>query len=360
MYEYSHHLGLSSRGSLLTTCKEHQSTPSRDESDAAEAPRTRDSENGQQEISNDSLNMAHLELIVHFSFDIYVPEFDQHIKEPATKLVLQTALKAPFLMHEILAISACHLSVTRPSDAAIYRSQAVQLQTKAIELFNMSTRDADRDNICARLLFSSILGRHIIADALDSHGLDFSSFLQRYVQGIRIYRGVRAVAAEEDWNVLLGSELGPLMIRGLGIATYDQPYELEDTLWHLVFHATGLNDEEKASCETALRLIETGFANLRDLTRSETGRRMIFLWSIMLPDLFIELLARQVPEAIAILGRYAILLHYGRSLWQVGDAGPRLLHTIQRLLGPAWDPWLSWPEGLRNPIVLPVEGIHFA
>jgi hypothetical protein len=351
MYVYSS--WLFHKGRILTICQEHPHGTSYDESNASGTIYSSNAE-----LGDGLLNMAHMELLVHFSFDIYVPEFDQHVKEPATKLVLQTALKAPFLMHEILAISACHLSITRPNEAARYRSQAVQLQTKAIELFNVSSREADRDNTCARLLFSSILGRHIIADALDSHGLDFASFLERYIQGIRIYRGVRAVAAEEDWNTLLGSELGPLMIRGLGISTYDHPYELDETLWRLIHHSPNLNDKEKLACETALRLIETGFANLRDLTRSETGRRMIFLWSIMLPDLFIDLLAHQVPEAIAILGRYAILLHYGRSLWQVGDAGPRLLHIIRGLLGPAWDEWLLWPEGLRNPILSPAEGIQ--
>ncbi|KAI0168060.1 putative Zn(II)2Cys6 transcription factor [Pestalotiopsis sp. NC0098] len=334
---------------------EQQQSPSRDEYNATETPRDRESEHGQQQTSVISLNMAHMELIVHFSFDIFVPEFDQAVKEPATKLMLQTALKAPFLMHEILAISACHLSITRPDDSARYRSQAVQLQTKAIELFNVSTRQADRDNTCARILFSSILGRHILADALDNHGLSFSSFLDRYVQGIRIYRGVRAVVAEEDWNVLMGSELGPLMDRGrLGAATYDRPYEaLNDTFWQLIFHSQNLNDEERSSCETALRLIETGFANLRDPARSEAGQRMIFLWSIMLPDLFIDLLAHQVSEAIAIFGRYAILLHYGSTLWQVGDAGPRLLHSIKVLLGPGWDEWLAWPMDLQNPTVSP-------
>lgn len=144
--------------------------------------------------------------------------------------------------------------------------------------------------------------------------------------------------------------------RGVGTGAYDNLVELSDELSQLIFNSNNLNDQEKEACATTLRLIETGFDNLRDLTRIELGRRMIFMWSIMLPNVFVTLLECQVPEEIAALDRYAMLLHFGSNLWQVRDAGPRLLKAVSEFLESSWDSWLSWPESLQNPLRLMVDG----
>ena len=54
--------------------------------------------------------------------------------------------------------------------------------------------------------------------------------------------------------------------------------------------------------------------------------------------------AARRPEALAVLVYYALLLHYGRSLWQVGDAGAYMLRVIAEHLGPEWDAWLEYPR----------------
>ncbi|KAF2016703.1 hypothetical protein BU24DRAFT_441692 [Aaosphaeria arxii CBS 175.79] len=329
--------------------------PSSHEPRETEGSCSNEPEEYQQDTNHDVINMLHLELMFHFDFNVHVPEFGGSAKESATKFVLQTALDAPFLMHAILAISAQHLSVTRPVNAMRYQNQAVELQTKAIELYNAACQDSGRERSVARLLFSSILGRHIISDVLQNNGLDFPSFLARYTRGVQIYRGVRAVAAEEDWSQLLGSDLGPIMTQGADTGAYDNLIELSDASWHLISNSHNLDNEEKTACGTALRLIETGFENLRQLTKIELGRRMIFMWSIMLPDLFISLLECQTPEAIAILGRYAMLLHFGRNIWQVREAGPHLLKAVMEFLGPTWDTWLTWPESLPNPLQVAID-----
>jgi hypothetical protein len=38
------------------------------------------------------------------------------------------------------------------------------------------------------------------------------------------------------------------------------------------------------------------------------------------------------------------LLHYGRNMWQVGDAGLYILGIIEGYLGPKWDYWLEYPR----------------
>ncbi|KAK1638695.1 hypothetical protein BDP81DRAFT_392133 [Colletotrichum phormii] len=48
----------------------------------------------QQNGDPDAVNMLHMELLLHFSFDVYVPEFDASLGRPATELVLKIAQEA--------------------------------------------------------------------------------------------------------------------------------------------------------------------------------------------------------------------------------------------------------------------------
>lgn len=298
--------------------------------------------------SYSAVNMLHLKLLLHFSLDVYVPEIKDHIERPATELILKIAQEAPFLMHEVLAISARHLSVIHPDSREPYLSQAVELQTRAIELFNLADGETGRDKRVARLLFSSMLGRHILADVFHHDGPDFPVFLSRFVHGIRIHSGLRAVAAHEEWKSLLETDLGPLMTRGLATEVRNNVEALDESLESLIFESTHLDTEDKKACETALRLLETGFRNLKDPTTSEYGQRMIFMWSILLPSRYVDLLERQVSEALVLLGRYAMLLHFGTNFWQVGEAGSYLLNAVISHIGPTWAVWLQWPEGLNG------------
>lgn len=62
-----------------------------------------------------------------------------------------------------------------------------------------------------------------------------------------------------------------------------------------------------------------------------------------MPQEFTELLSQRRPEAIAIMGHWALLLHYSRDLWHVADSGSYLLRSISEYLGQDWEQWLSWP-----------------
>ena len=48
---------------------------------------------------------------------------------------VEIAHEYPFLMHEILSLSALHLAYTRPNQADIYRDAAVNHHAKALSLF---------------------------------------------------------------------------------------------------------------------------------------------------------------------------------------------------------------------------------
>ncbi|RSL62871.1 hypothetical protein CEP54_005468 [Fusarium duplospermum] len=282
-----------------------------------------------------NLNMHQLELLVHFSFAIYVPELEED--HDATKLVLEAALNAEYLMLEVLALSARHLSTIRPGKTTWYLDLAFELQTKAIQLFNMNTA---QDESAQKLLFSSILGRHILVDTLVSRDLEFDQFLDLFIQGIRVHRGTKAVTSAYEWEPLLNSKIGSLITKGIDPRGFHDPGSLRPHLESLISQATRLDADAKLACDKTLRMIERALGDPESPERSTFGIRMIFVWPILLPEDFIGLLEQRVAEAIAILGRYAILLHAGRKLWQIKDAGEYLSNLVSTFLGPGWEMWL--------------------
>ncbi|CVL08707.1 uncharacterized protein FMAN_06855 [Fusarium mangiferae] len=284
------------------------------------------------------VNMSHLELLAHFSFAIYAPELEED--DLSTKLVLEAALKEEYLMLEVLAISARHLSTTDTDEADCYSRKAVELQTKAIELFNNADTVAADDNPIARLLFSSVLGRHMLVDVLARRDADLETFIDRFTQGARVHRGVRAVTTAQEWEILLTSKVGPLITKGLDPLGYHDTPPLRPHFTSLLSRTARLDDHDKEACTKALCMIEGALDDLQYPDRSSFALRMIFVWPILLPERFIVLLERGIPEAIAIMGRYSILLHAGESLWQVMDVGPYLLMLVSSFLGSDWDEWL--------------------
>ncbi|RMJ14300.1 hypothetical protein CDV36_006049, partial [Fusarium kuroshium] len=174
-----------------------------------------------------------------------------------------------------------------------------------------------------------------------SRDLEFDQFLDRFIQGVRVHRGTRAVTSEYEWELLLSSKIGSLITKGIDPLGFHNPISLRQHFESLLSHSTRLDADGKLACDKALRMIEGALQDLESLERSTFGLRMIFVWPILLPEGFIGLLEQRVPEAIAILGRYAILLQAGRKLWQIKDAGQCLSNLVSEFLGPGWEMWLS-------------------
>jgi len=65
-------------------------------------------------IFGSNINIQHMELLVHFSISLPIPEFDESLRISSTTLVLDAELSAPYLLYESLAISARHLATVRP------------------------------------------------------------------------------------------------------------------------------------------------------------------------------------------------------------------------------------------------------
>lgn len=294
------------------------------------------------------VNASHAELLLNFSLAIPVPDISREMCEPGTRIALDAALGAPYLLHEILAFSARHLAAKRPpEEAAGHLARSVRLQNAAISLFNAAKAEVDEATCVPMLLFSSLLGRHLLIDTLAARG-DLASFMDRYVQYVGIHRGLRAVATA-SWPLLMRSELKELLSWGSS-AVNAVPRGEQCAQLKTLIAASGLSPVEADACHKAVYYLQCGFDELEDavvLGPAETARcRLPFIWNIAVPREFTEMLAARRVEALAIFAYYAVLLHHPRGMWHIGDAGLYIFELVVGFLGPEWAAWMAWPRRL--------------
>lgn len=270
-----------------------------------------------------------------------MPDIGPDLCEAGTRIALDAALSAPYLLHEMLAFSARHLAAKRPAEAADYLARSVRLQNMAIAQFNAAKAEVRETNCVPMLLFSSILGRHLLVDTLAAR-TDLSGFLDRYVQYVAIHRGLRAVASA-SWPLLVRSELRELLSWGAGAVNAlprgDQCAQLRQLI-----AASALAPVEADACHRAVYYLQCGFDELDEAGPARSG--MLFAWSIVVPKQFTEMVGARRAEALAIFAYYAVLLHHRRGMWHIGDAGLYLFELVVGYLGPDWAAWMAWPRTL--------------
>ncbi|KAL2263162.1 hypothetical protein VTK26DRAFT_7986 [Humicola hyalothermophila] len=295
------------------------------------------------QISPD-VNLEHMELLIRFTFSEHAPELNIDMHEFASGLLFRCALDAPYLMHQILAVSARRQAVLQPERAGYFLDHAMHLQTKAVSIYNESAAKAqiNQNNCSALLLFCSLLGRHLLADLLAKRDDDFDTFLVRFLEFLSISRGLGAMSMAA-WELLLQSEIKHLVLWALDISRSAPQGRHCDELKRLVAESPDLHPLSKDACLKAIAYLQVGFDSLLGSDSRNQKYLMVFMWPPVLPQEFTDLLSRRRPEAIAVMGHWALLLHCSKELWHVGDSGSYLLGSISRYLGPGWEPWLSWP-----------------
>ncbi|KAL2161667.1 hypothetical protein VTH06DRAFT_8229 [Thermothelomyces fergusii] len=290
------------------------------------------------------VNLGHMELLIRFKFEEHAPELNVEMHDFASKLLFKCALEAPYLMHEILAISARRLAVLQPERSKHLLETAIRLQTRAVSIYNETAARSqiDQSNCSTLLLFCSLLGRHLLADLLARREAGFDDFVARFLEFLTISRGLMAMSAAA-WDLLLQSDIKHLVLWALEISQSTPQGHHCDYLRRLVLESTELDEPSKEACIAAIVYLQVGFDSLLGGETRNQRYLMVFMWAPAVPQKFTDLLSQRRPEAIAIMGHWALLLHYTRALWHVADSGSHLLRSIADFLGPSWEPWLSWP-----------------
>lgn len=296
----------------------------------------------------DPINFDHMELLVHFtqSEELFnISERVQNDRKLVYSIGLKEAFKAPYLMYEMLAFAAQHLAFLRPERSSHYLHESISLQTRAISLFNATRTHITRDNCVAVLLFSTVLGHHLLADTLQGpHRKELDDFIEHFVQCAEIRRGVYVIA-ETAWPLLMESELEPILSKSLTF-TSRMPIGKEcDAIKTMIKDAENMTEEEKDACYSSIRYLQVGFDAVEGIGDVvDDKHQMIYSWTMLMPSKMRDLLLEKRPEALVILAYYSVLLHHAASLWQARTAGPYVLDLINSKLGPQLQSEMQFPR----------------
>lgn len=297
--------------------------------------------------STPDVDMVHMELMYHFlnGHDVIQPLAMDGFRE----IIMTQALQAPYLMHQILALSARHLSHQRPHNEAFYHNIAIHLQTKALRLFRSLPGDHFDVSVAHRVqgfLFPGMLGFHVLCDFLSHRSGDFPSMLARFVGCLHLHRGVYQIMEGQSWEELGHTELAPLLQAGeRWFMSTGEGHECEDIRARI--EAAGLKTDELEGARKAIDLIQSSLDG-RPTPVSKT--HIVMGWGVMVPNAFVAMIEAARPEALVILAYYFVTLHHCRDVWVVGDAGEFFFGAAAGYLGPEWAPWLERPRQLLGPL----------
>ncbi|KAI1748840.1 hypothetical protein F4782DRAFT_344174 [Xylaria castorea] len=300
-----------------------------------------------QEVPQQLFNLGHLALLHHIENGMMKEDFfaSKADAEKLVRMVIRSALSTPYLMDALLAFAALRLSVftSNPGMQDHYRHQAVQLQTRALALYNTTCPEITEENCTALLLYSSFIGMHVLHDTATSR-TDFLELLDGFIQFAGIYHGVGAVT-NSAWHILRKSELSSIAnLIEAAEEVEPPPGAICDQLSNLLTTAADrLRPSSIQACHDAVQALRWIF-NQRTVLPATAGRDVIFAWPVRISTEYLQLLKERLPEALVIMAYWAILLHHERDFWVFGPAGRILIEAVANYLGSAWDKWMMLPK----------------
>ncbi|KAH7139873.1 hypothetical protein B0J13DRAFT_68422 [Dactylonectria estremocensis] len=304
-----------------------------------------------QPVDPYNVNVTHFALFNNLSSEGFL-DVENSVEPDVIPLsiYINHAVTTPYLMHQILAVSALHLCTKAVEPRAFYREYATGLQNRALSLFNESNPvlEVTPANCVPMFLFSTLVSGQLLFDTLHFERNGLENFIDRFTHCLSVCRGVLAVI-DECKHLLQDTELGPL----LDAQSIMQPMKTSgsecDGLLDLIQTADVSGSTRKTYRDQVLYL-QRAFNAQGEASGRKVRLPAIFAWVILVTPDYIQLLRQRQPISLVILAHYAVLLHRGRGLWAFGDGGAFLIESIRDNLGPSWHEALNFPTAALSEV----------
>ncbi|KAL4884437.1 hypothetical protein BJY04DRAFT_8435 [Aspergillus karnatakaensis] len=288
------------------------------------------------------LNIEDLELMMQWCTTTYRSVSRNSAVECIWQAVVpREAMRHPFLMHGILALSALHLAVTNKNstkDHYIRASKAHQHQA-VIGLSRLAGKLKPSHCNAAftlsniMMIFSFALPE-IIGATPGRSPLD-----ELYQVFLATRESVDVLASTTDW--VGDGELKPLL-------QYDkaQP-KMPDTSRLAIMSLVQMNahlarqdpHHDKELYDATIKHL--GYS-LDKVARGGETMIVAFQWIFQVPSEYMELYRQREPFALVILAHYAVIIHFLRRHWWMGEWGLRLVREIGQHLDSKWRNSITW------------------
>jgi len=127
------------------------------------------------------------------------------------RVVIKHGFSFPFLLYQILAISALHLAYLTPNRQSYYSTKAMEMQSDALDRFRGMQDTIESSSCAAIMLFSSLLALHVLADRSQTQNLPPSEYLDHLINCLNLMHSVRKVVITDWMPRITESDLKPLL-----------------------------------------------------------------------------------------------------------------------------------------------------
>ncbi|PVH86717.1 hypothetical protein DL98DRAFT_510753 [Cadophora sp. DSE1049] len=277
-----------------------------------------------------------------------------HSQQLWQQAIPQLAFSHPILLRSLLAVSALHLIRSSPDREYEFRLEASEHYGFAVQEFRAAISQVTEGNChaafgCAVFIFiyawASSHGRCKVFLSSEPHTDDDGSA----VEWVRVLRGATKSTVGISYDTMVGGPLGKLFFLWDADALSVADSCAEDiakldalaTLW-IPRPETLSVDETKALDETLSLLRETYVAMATMGDRIDTASACLS-WPIRASDLYLDLVAKQSPQALVLLAHYSLLLNMCGDLWWLHGMSRKLLQEVHKALPEKWRHWIQWP-----------------
>ncbi|KAH7008903.1 hypothetical protein EDB80DRAFT_777415 [Ilyonectria destructans] len=248
------------------------------------------------------------------------------------------AISYPFLMHQILAVSAFHLASLQPSRSQVHFTQALQHQQHAICGINAEVSSVTSGNCHALFAASSLLFIGVFAASSPALHKARQCEMDNMIDIFTLIQGVSGILGSSKKDIQQGS---------LGDFMDCVPHPIESRLLNILlekipeirrsFHG----NSTQALADEAVVGLQESIGRALTTTPELT---VAIIWPMTLNDGFLALLRERHPAALVIVAHYCTVLHAaGSDYWFMRGWGRCVATAIAECLTPPWKEYIEWP-----------------
>ncbi|KAJ5385727.1 hypothetical protein N7509_008268 [Penicillium cosmopolitanum] len=298
-------------------------------------------------FGNSPVNMLHLELLRHLiNKDLALFNYDKSKFGTFNREIMDRLFTAPYLVNQILAFTALHLSVIFPTRKQEFQDHATQLQAHGLFLFRVEQPTIDVRNCLTVFLFTSIRALHVFCQRITFCRKDFGDLLADFIEIFHLHKHVLEIA-NQSWDFLLDSPLKQLLELESSALMQQEPLVECSELLALVESALIDSSARNTYLET-INSLQVAINGSQNHPSGQSTIGPIISWLVAVPLSYIDLLAEKRPEALVILARFGALLHLHHEIWTFGDSGLYIIDSVSTYLHATWDAWLQWPKNIQQ------------
>lgn len=261
------------------------------------------------------------------------------------------AAKHAFLMHGVLALSALHIALSRPTQAAKYASLCDKHQASALASYRQILTHITDEVVDALFALSTILSISSLARgtlrASQMEGHQYIS-VDSICELLYLTRGVREVKETTGDRVLKG----PFAIVLFG---HDVSADIQVTMSPRIMgvfrelermvHDQCIETAQRKHCSEAVtHLYSVYHAMIAKYSLGDLEMGHVWRWTAMLSYDFIKMVQAEYPPALIITAHFAVASMMLREMWFVSNWGKLALDGIRIALRGQLEKYMAWPE----------------